>query len=270
MELETIKDWAKDWDPIIGIIGIIVAIIGIMVAIIIATPSTGIPKKWWNWWKQKLEVRRWAKGQRARGARKMKEVGERSLRLAAEVKKEAKEIGAEENHDDSWALVFAGDMGAKDMKRKLEAIAWLAQEVGELTADTGEWLARTKRTKRKDVERRLYKLSYASWATMPLVKVMESAVRANIPFILETERVDEEMAKTIKDEAGNIFINVSAEHREKSVEKVKKLLAEAEIGNHVLWQAKKARAARRVSDVLREINRVGSEADEVDKEIRAK
>ena len=63
MELETIKDWAKDWDPIIGIIGIIVAIIGIIIAI----PSTGIPKKWWKWWKQKLEVRRWAKGQRARG-----------------------------------------------------------------------------------------------------------------------------------------------------------------------------------------------------------
>lgn len=266
MELETIKDWAKDWDPIIGIIGVIVAIIGIIIAVLLA----GVPKKWWKSWKQKLEVRRSAKGQRARVARKMKEVGERSLELAEEVKEEAREIGAEENHDDSWALVFAGDMGAKDMKRKLEAIAWLAAEVGELTADTGEWLARTKRTKRKDVERRLYKLSYASWATMPLVKVMESAVRANIPSILEKEKVDEEMAKTIKDEAGNIFINVSAEHREKSVEKVKELLAEAEIGNHVLWQAKKARAARRVSDVLREINRVGSEADEVDKEIRAK
>ena len=199
----------------------------------------------------------------------MKEVGERSLKLAAEVKEEAREIGAEGNHD-PWALVFAGDMGAKDMKRKLEAIAWLAQEVGELTADTGKWLERAKRTKRKDVERRLYKLSYASWATMPLVKVMESAVRANIPFILEKEKVDEEMAETIKDEAGNIFLNVSAEHREKSVEKVKELLAEAEIGNHVLWQAKKARAARRVSDVLREINKVGREADEVDKEIRAK
>ena len=266
MELETIKDWAKDWDPIIGIIGVIVAIIGIIIAVLLA----GVPKKWWKSWKQKLEVRRWVKGQRARVARKMKEVGERSLELAEEVKEEAREIGAEENHDDSWALVFAGDMGAKDMKRKLEAIAWLAQEVGELTADTGEWLARTKRTKRKDVERRLYKLSYASWATMPLVKVMESAVRANIPFILETERVDEEMAETIKNEAGNIFINVSAEHREKSVEKVKELLVEAEIGNHVLWQAKKARAARRVSDVLREINKVGSEADEVDQEIRAK
>lgn len=266
MELETIKDWAKDWDPIIGIIGVIVAIIGIIIAVLLA----GVPKKWWKSWKQKLEVRRWVKGQRARVARKMKEVGERSLELAEEVKEEAREIGAEENHDDSWALVFAGDMGAKDMKRKLEAIAWLAQEVGELTADTGKWLERTRRTKRKDVERRLYKLSYASWATMPLVKVMESAVRANIPFILEKEKVDEEMAKTIKDEASNIFINVSAEHREKSVEKVKELLAEAEIGNHVLWQAKKARAARRVSDVLREINKVGREADEVDKEIRAK
>lgn len=262
MGLETIKDWAKDWAPIIAII---VSIITAITAIL----SAGIPKKWWNWWKQKLEVRRSAKGQRARVARKMKEVGERSLKLAAEVKEEAREIGNEEN-DDSWALVFAGDMGAKDMKRKLEAIAWLAQEVGELTADTGKWLERTKRTKRKDVERRLYKLSYASWATMPLVKVMESAVRANIPSILEKEKVDEEMAETIKDEAGNIFMNVSAEHREKSVEKVKELLAEAEIGNHVLWQAKKARAARRVSDVLREINRVGSEADEVDKEIRAK
>jgi len=263
MELETIKDWAKDWAPIIAII---VSIIGIIVSIIIA----GVPKKWWKWWKQKLEVRRWKEGQRARVANKMKEVGERSLKLAAEVKEEAREIGAEENHDESWALVFAGDMGAKDMKRKLEAIAWLAQEVGELTADTGKWLARTKRTKRKDVERRLYKLSYASWATMPLVKVMESAVRANIPSILEKEKVDEEMAKEIKDEAGNIFMNVSAEHREKSVEKVKELLAEAEIGNHVLWQAKKARAARGVSDVLREINQVGSEADKVDKEIRAK
>lgn len=263
MELETIKDWAKDWAPIIAII---VSIIGIIVSIIIA----GVPKKWWKWWKQKLEVRRWKEGQRARVANKMKEVGERSLKLAAEVKEEAREIGAEENHDESWALVFAGDMGAKDMKRKLEAIAWLAQEVGELTADTGKWLARTKRTKRKDVERRLYKLSYASWATMPLVKVMESAVRANIPSILEKEKVNEEMAKEIKDEAGNIFMNVSAEHREKSVEKVKELLAEAEIGNHVLWQAKKARAARGVSDVLREINQVGSEADKVDKEIRAK
>lgn len=233
--------------------------------IILAIVSAGGFKKFKEWVNRKLEVRRRAKGQRAKVANKMKEVGERSLKLATEVKEEAREIGVEGNHE-----LFAGGMGAKDMKRKLEAIAWLAQEVGELTADTGEWLARTKRTKRKDVERRLYKLSYASWATMPLVKVMESAVRANIPFILETERVDEEMAKTIKDEAGNIFINVSAEHREKSVEKVKKLLAEAEIGNHVLWQAKKARAARRVSDVLREINRVGSEADEADKEIRAK
>lgn len=265
MELETIKDWAKDWNPIIGIIGIIVSIIAILAAV--------IPKKrwkWWKWWKQKLEVRRWKEGQRARVARKMKEVGERSLKLAVEVKEEAKEIGAEENHNDSWVSVFAEDMGAGQMRWKLEAIAWLAQEVGELTADTGEWLARSKRTKRKDVERRLCNLSYASWATIPLVKMMESAVRANIPSILEMERVDKEMAETIKDEAGNIFINVSAEHREKSVEKVKELLAEAEIGNHVLWQAKKARAARRVSDVLREINKVGREADEVDKEIRAK
>ena len=150
MELETIKDWAKDWDPIIGIIGVIVAIIGIIIAVLLA----GVPKKWWKSWKQKLEVRRWVKGQRARVARKMKEVGERSLELAAEVKEEAREIGAEGNHD-PWPLLFAGGMGAKEMKWKLEAIAWLAQEVGELTADTGEWLARTKRTKRKDVERRL-------------------------------------------------------------------------------------------------------------------
>ena len=227
MELETIKEWGP-----------------IVVPIIIAILSAGILKKCWNWWKQKLEVRRWAKGQRARVARKMKEVGERSLKLAAEVKEEAREIEAEENHDESWAMVFAGDMGAKDMKWKLEAIAWLAQEVGELTVDTGKWLARTKRRKRKDVERRLCKLSYASWVTMPLVKIMESAAEANIPSILGKEKVDEEMAKTIKDEAGNVFMNVSAEHREKSVEKVKELLAEAEIGNHVLWQAKKARAAR--------------------------
>ena len=259
MELETIKDWAP-------IIAIVVSIIGIIVSIIIA----GVPKKWWKWWKQKLEVRRWKERQRARVARKMKEVGERSLKLAAEVKEEAREIGAEENHNDSRALVFAGDMGAKDMKWKLEAIAWLAQEVGELTADTGKWLARTKRTERKDVERRLYKLSYASWVTMPLVKVMESAAEANIPSILEMERVDEEMAETIKDEAGNIFMNVSAEHREKSMEKVKELLAEVGIGNHVLWQAKKARAARRVLDVLGEIKKMGNEADKVDKEIRAK
>ena len=263
MELETIKEWAP-------IIAIVLSIIGIIVSIIIAVLLAGVPKKWWKWWKQKLELRRWVKGRRAKVANKMKEVGERSLKLAEEVKEEAREIGAEENHDDSWALVFAGDMGAKDMKWKLEAIAWLAQEVGELTADTGKWLAKTKRPKRKDVERRLYKLSYASWATIPLVKMMESAVRANIPSILEMEKVDEEMAKEIKDAAGNIFVNVSAEHREKSVEKVKELLAEAEIGNHVLWQAKKARATRRVSDVLREINKVGREADEIDKEIRAK
>ena len=265
MELETIKDWAKDWDPIIGIIGIIVAIIGIIIAIL----STGIPKKWWNRWKQKLEARRWAKGQRAKVAKKMKAVAERSLKLAAEVKEEARGIGAEENHD-PWPLLFAGGMGAKDMEWKLEAIAWLAAEVGELTADTGEWLARPKRTKRKDVERRLCKLSYASWATMPLVKVMESAAEANISSILEMAKVDEKMAETIKDEAYNIYRNVSAEHREESVEKVKKLLAEVGLGSHVLWQAKRARAARGVLDALREIKKVGNEADKVDKEIRAK
>lgn len=266
MELETIKDWAKDWDPIIGIIGVIVSII---VSIIIAILAARIPKKWWNRRKRKSEVKRWAKGQRTKVANKMKGVGERSLKLAAEVKEEAREIGAEGNHD-PWPLPFAGGMGAKEMERKLEAIAWLAQEVGELTADTGEWLARTKRTKRKDVERRLCKLSYASWATMPLVKVMESAAETNISSILKMAEVDEKMAEKIKDEAGNIFMNVSAEYREKSVEKVKELLAEVELGNHVLWQAKKAGAARRVLDALREINKVGSEADEVDKEIRAK
>ena len=260
MELETIKGWAKDWNPIIGIIGVIVSI---------AILAAGIPKKCWDWRKRKSEVKRWAKGQRAKVANKMKEVGERSLKLAAEVKEEAREIGAEENHD-PWPLLFAGGMGAKDMEWKLEAIAWLAAEMGELTADTGEWLARTKRTKRKDVERRLCKLSYASWATMPLVKVMESAVEPNISSILEMAEVDEETAETIKDEAGNIFMNISEERREESVEKVKKLLEEVRLGNHVLWQAKRARAARGVLDALREIKKVGSEADEVDKEIRAK
>ena len=200
----------------------------------------------------------------------MKEVGERSLKLAAEVKEEAREIGEGENHDDPWPLIFAGGMGAKEMEWKLAAIAWLAAEVGELTADTGEWLARTKRTKRKDVERRLCKLSYASWATMPLVKVMESAAEANISSILEMAEVDEKMAETIKDEAYNIYRNVSAEHREESVEKVKKLLAEVGLGSHVLWQARRARAAREVLDTLREIKKVGNEADKVDKEIRAK
>ncbi len=266
MELETIKDWAKDWDPIIGIIGVTVSII---VSIIIAILAAGIPKKWWNRRKRKSEVKRWAKGQRTKVANKMKGVGERSLKLAAEVKEEAREIGAEENHD-PWPLIFAGGMGAKQVEWKLEAIAWLAAEMGELTADTGEWLARTKRAKRKDVERRLCKLSYASWATMPLVEVMESAAKANISSILEMAEVDEEKAETIKDEAGNIFMNVSEEHSEKSVEKVKKLLEEVGIGDHVLWQAKRARAARRVLNVLREINKVGSEADKVDKEIREK
>ena len=250
MELETIKDWAKDWNPIIGIIGVIVSI-----AIL-----AGIPKKCWDWRKRKSEVKRWAKGQRAKVANKMKEVGERSLKLAAEVKEEAREIGAEENHNDPWALVFC-NMTAADMKWELEAIAWLAQEVGELTADTGEWLARTKRTKRKDVERRLSKV-LSSWAAVPLVKMTESAARASISSVLEKEKVDEEMAATIKDEAGNIFMNVSAEHSEKSVEKVKQLLEEVGIGNHVLWQAKRARAAsksRRVLDTLREINKVGNE-----------
>ena len=82
--------------------------------------------------------------------------------------------------------------------------------------------------------------------------------------------VDEKMAETIKDEAYNIYRNVSAERREESVEKVKKLLAEVELGNHVLWQAKRARAARGVLDTLREIKKVGNEADKVDKEIREK
>ena len=48
------------------------------------------------------------------------------------------------------------------------------------------------------------------------------------------------------------------------------VMAEVRLGNHVLWQAKKARAARRVSDVLGKIKKVGSEADKVDKEIREK
>ena len=265
MELETIKDWAKDWDPIIGIIGIIVSII---VSIIIAILAAGIPKKWWNRRKRKSEVKRWAKGQRAKVARKMREVAERSLKLAEEVKEEAREIGAEENHTDPWPLVFR-NMKAADMKWELEAIAWLAKEVGELTADTGEWLARAKKTKRRDMERRLSVL-YESWAAAPLVMVAESAAEANISSILEMEEVDEEMAGTIKDEAYNMYRNVSAEHREKSMEKVKELLAEVGIGNHVLWQAKRARAAKRVLDALREIKEVGSEADEVDKEIRAK
>ena len=59
---------------------------------------------------------------------------------------------------------------------------------------------------------------------MPLVKVMESAAEANILSILKMAEVDEEMAEKIKDEAGNICMNVSAEHREKSVEKVKELV----------------------------------------------
>ena len=62
MELETIKDWAKDWAPII-------AIIAIIVPIIIAILSEGRPKRCWDWWKRKSEMRRWAKGQRAKVAK---------------------------------------------------------------------------------------------------------------------------------------------------------------------------------------------------------